>query len=288
MTMSAENPGMDPAFEFVKALASDLADGDFELPPFPDTAIRVQRCVADPNSDIKALASIVAQEPALAARLMRMANSALLKRGTLEVTDIPTAISRVGMDMVLNAAVAFAAKEAMRPPPGSACISAVEPLRRRSIQVAVIGFVLSRRLQTLGKPEEAMLAGLLHAVGQLYVYTRAAEHPELFSDREAIDALVQDWHTGVARAIVEAWGFPESIARAVCEQETQERDRKSDPELGDLLFVAIAVATSEGDLTERLEGCDPLARMGLSLEELEAMLAEQASVIENMVSNLGG
>jgi len=288
MTLSAVKPGTDPAFEFVRALASDLAGGDFELPPFPDTALRVQRCVDDPDSDVRKLAAVVAQEPALAARLMRMANSALLRRGTLEVTDIPTAISRVGMDMVLNAAVSFAAREAMRPPPGSPSMAAIEPLRPRSIRVAVVAFVISRRLQTLGKPEEAMLAGLLHTVGRLYVYTRAADHPELFSDLEALDALVQDWHTGVARAIVEAWGFPESIARAVCEQETQERDPKADPELGDLLFVAIAIVTAGEELAARLEGTDALARIGLGIEELMAMLEDQDTVIENMVSSLGG
>ena len=86
----------DAAFQFVRQLGADLAAGEFDLPPFPDTALKVQQCVSDPDSDIQSLAAIVATEPALAARLMRMANSAMMRRGPMEVTDINTAISRVG------------------------------------------------------------------------------------------------------------------------------------------------------------------------------------------------
>ncbi|MFT7289268.1 MAG: HD-like signal output (HDOD) protein, partial [Halieaceae bacterium] len=45
----------NPAFEFVRQLGTELASGDFDLPPFPDTAQRVQRCVANPDSDISSL-----------------------------------------------------------------------------------------------------------------------------------------------------------------------------------------------------------------------------------------
>ncbi len=118
----AKPPGHENAtFQFVRQLGMDLAKGDFDLPPFPDTALKVQQCIKDPDSDIQQLAAIVATEPALAARLMRMANSAMMRRGPMEVSDIPTAISRVGMDMVQNAAVSFAAREAFKCPPGAAC-----------------------------------------------------------------------------------------------------------------------------------------------------------------------
>jgi hypothetical protein len=96
-----------PAFQFVRQLGMDLAAGEFDLPPFPDTPLRVQQTMNDPNATLADLAPIVASEPALAARLMRMANSAMMRRGPMEVTDITTAISRLGMDMVLNAAVDF-------------------------------------------------------------------------------------------------------------------------------------------------------------------------------------
>jgi HD-like signal output (HDOD) protein len=109
-----------PAFQFVRQLGMDLAAGEFDLPPFPDTPLRVQQTMNDPNATLADLAPIVASEPALAARLMRMANSAMMRRGPMEVTDITTAISRLGMDMVMNAAVTFASREAFKLPAGTA------------------------------------------------------------------------------------------------------------------------------------------------------------------------
>lgn len=109
----------DPAFEFVKRLGEELASNDFDLPPFPDTALRVREALSDPDVSIETLSNIVLSEPALTARLLRMANSAMMRRGTLEISDVKTAMSRVGLDMVQNAAVSLAANEAFHASDGS-------------------------------------------------------------------------------------------------------------------------------------------------------------------------
>jgi len=275
----------DPhVLEFVQQLAADLQKGDFDLPPFPDTAAKIQACIADPNSDNQALAAIVATEPALAARLMRMANSALMRRGPMEVTDIATAISRVGTAMVQNAAVSFAAREAFKAPPGSPCVGDLNKLRQISISVAAVSFVLAGHVTSVGKPEEAMLAGLLNSVGKFYIFMRASDHAELFTDRAVLDDLVQSWHAGVARAIVESWGFPETIALAVDEQEVRERDRSVPADLSDLLFVGNILGRAGLDAAEHLGELDALARMRMDAERLVEILAESEEDIQSMIA----
>lgn len=277
-----------PAFEFVRQLGTELAAGEFDLPPFPDTAMRVQRCVADSESGIRELASVVASEPALAARLMRMANSAMMRRGPIEVTDINTAISRVGMDMVQNAAVSFAAREAFNFPPGSLFIDDLNKLRQHSVKVAALSFVLAKYSKFSGKPDEAMLAGLLHAVGKFYILTKAADHPELFTDREAVDGLLAQWHTGVARAIVESWDFPESIAVGVDEQELKERDRLAAAEVSDIMFIANILARAGVKAAAELGGLDALARLRMNSDRLVEVLEENEDEIQSMVEALSG
>lgn len=56
----------NPSFEFVKQLGKELAKNDFDLPPFPDTALRVQEALSDPDVSIDKLTGIVLSEPALA------------------------------------------------------------------------------------------------------------------------------------------------------------------------------------------------------------------------------
>ncbi len=278
----------NPAFEFVRQLGQDLAAGEFELPPFPDTAIRVQECINDPDSDIQKLAAVVATEPALAARLMRMANSAMMRRGPIEVTDINTAISRVGMDMVQNAAVSFAAREAFKAPPGSPCIDDLNTLRKYSVKVAAISYVIGKHCQFGGKPDEAMLAGLLHAVGKFYILMKATDHPELFSDRQSLDGLIAQWHTGVARAIVESWQFPETVAQGVDEQELKERDRIGAADLSDILFVANLLARAGVKAAAELGDLDALARLRTDSEHLSSMLEDNEEEIQSMIEALSG
>jgi HD-like signal output (HDOD) protein len=276
------------AFQFVRQLGVDLGSGEFELPPFPDTPLRVQRTVNDDNATLDDLAPIVASEPALAARLMRMANSAMMRRGPMEVTDIATAIGRLGMEMVLNAAVVYAAREAFKAPPGSPCVEDLNNLRRHSARVAALSYAIARNTGYRGKPDEAMLAGLLHAVGKFYIFMKAADHPELFADRSGLEALMQQWHTGVARAIVESWGFPENIARAVDEQELRERDRIASADASDVLFVANVLARTGIAAAGELGDLDALARLRCKTEDLTAILNEKAEEIDSMTEALGG
>lgn len=274
----------EAAMAFVRQLATDLQQGEFDLPPFPDTALRIQQCIQDPASDNRSLAAVVATEPALAARLMRMANSALMRRGPIEITDIPTAISRVGLTMVQNAAMSYAAREAFQPPPGTACFSELNALRRTSVKVAAIAYVVAREVRSLRKPDEAMLAGLLGSVGKFYIYTRAAQHAELFSDRKALDRLIAQWHTGVARAIVESWELPEIVAHAVDEQEVKERDRIGAADLSDVLLIANIIARAGIKAAGHLGDLDSLARLRMDASTLQATLQAAEEDIQSMVS----
>ena len=268
---------------FVRQLAADIAEGEFDLPPFPDTAIRVQECIRDENSDISTIAAIVATEPALAARLMRMANSVALRRGPFEITDIPTAISRVGLDMVMNVAVAFASKETFRISTDSNHVADVNELRRTSVRVGAIAFLLARAGKSAQKPEEAMLAGLLHAVGKLYILTKESQYPTLFANKQALARLMTNWHSGVARAIVESWGFPERIAHAVDEQEVRTRDRKSSPDLSDLLYIGNILARAGHRVAAHLGDLDARARLNFSAQQVADLLEDNAEELQSMI-----
>lgn len=280
--------------EFVKQLGQELAKNDFDLPPFPDTALRVQEALRDPDVSIDKLGGIVMSEPALAARLLRMANSAMMRRGTMEITDINTAISRIGLDMVQNAAVSFAAREAFKAPRGSSLQARLNLTRKHSIKVAALAYALGRKVKTTGKADEAMLAGLLHAVGKFYILTRADEFPELFADEETLEDLLEQWHTGVGRAIVESWGFPESIAQAVDEYTLIDRDQFLSADITDLVLVANLLASFDDEQLARLEDLDEmrelpsLSRMKISAHKLREIVAESDEEINSMVQAMTG
>lgn len=269
--------------QFVRQLVHDISEGEFDLPPFPDTALRVQECIRDEHSDVATLARIVATEPALAARLMRMANSAALRRGPFEVTDIPTAIMRVGLDMVMNVAVSFAARDTFKVSADGLGLQDVEKLRKTSVRVGAIAYILARSGKSAQKPEEAMLAGLLHSVGKFYILTKAGDYPELFAHQKALNKLMADWHSGVARAIVESWQFPDTVAHAVDEQEVRTRDRKAPPDLSDILYIANVLGRTGLHVAPHLGDLDALARLNFDAEDIVAILSENADDLQSMI-----
>jgi HD-like signal output (HDOD) protein len=272
--------------DFVRQLGRDLANREFDLPPFPDFAVRIQQCINSDEADFQKLGAIVASEPSLAARVMRMSNSAIMRRTPIEITDINTAISRVGMAMVQNAAVSLASRESFKCPPGSAAADDLGRLRAHSVKVASLSFLLARYTPYQGKPEEAMLGGLLHAVGKFYIYMKASETPELFDEPEALRELVSQWHTGVARAIVESWLFPESIARGVDEQELKERNRLESADLSDVLYLSNILARAGTKAASALGNVDSLARLRIDAATLAGILKDHDDELQSMIKSL--
>jgi len=285
------NTTSDPAFEFVKRLGEELASNDFDLPPFPDTALRVREALSDPDVSIETLSSIVLSEPTLTARLLRMANSAMMRRGPLEITDVKTAMSRVGLDMVQNAAVSLAANEAFHSSDGSPLREHLDKTRKHSIKVCALAYALAKRVKIAGKPDEAMLAGLLHAIGKFYILTRADDFPELFTNAEALEGLLNEWHTGVGRAIVESWGFPEEIVDAVDEHELLDREKLGQADIADIVIVANLLANAdEAQSTEQLEldQLPSVLRMKIDGETVRILIQESDEEIRSMTQAMAG
>src|SRR5258708_12271423 len=77
------------AFDFVRTLAAELSVGNVDLPSFPEIAVRVRRVLSDPKSSVEQVVRVVGSEPALAARLLRIANSASPNRTARALTDLP-------------------------------------------------------------------------------------------------------------------------------------------------------------------------------------------------------
>src|ERR1700716_1718225 len=99
-------PSDPQAFAFVQSLAAELSKGKVELPSFPDIALRVRKVLSDENVSQDMVVRVVGSEPALAARLMQIANSAALNFSGKPITELRTAISRMGFTMGRSAAIA--------------------------------------------------------------------------------------------------------------------------------------------------------------------------------------
>src|SRR5690606_18434784 len=102
------------AFAFVAELAQEVSGGRVELPSFPDVAVRVRKVLADEDVSNEQIARVVSSDAGLAARVFALANSAALNRGGRTITDLKTAVNRIGHNNVRTAAVSFAIAQLRR------------------------------------------------------------------------------------------------------------------------------------------------------------------------------
>jgi HD-like signal output (HDOD) protein len=279
------------AFEFVKTLAAELSHREFDIPPFPDTAIRIRDALAKPNVSTEMVARIVKSEPVLTSRLLRMANSAMMRRGPIEITDLASAINRMGFDQVRNMAVSMAMDSTFTAPKGSALHRQIDTVRRHSIHVSALSYILARRQTAHVPAEDAMLAGLLHDLGKLYILNRAHHFPVLFDDMAQLSELLATWHSGVGRAIVECWGFSTDLVEAVDEHEDLRRDHGGPPDLTDVVQVANLIVNMRDASAEALAEIDAVPacrKLGVDHTAIATILQESEAELLSMEQALVG
>ncbi len=291
-TAAAEPAGVNAmsaiAFQFVAELAQEVSSGQVELPAFPDVAMRVRKALADEDVGADQIARIVGSEPGLAARVLALANSAALNRGGKTISELRTAISRIGHNNVRTAAVSFAITQLRRAGELRHIVTQLEELWHESTMVAALSHAIALRNPGLNA-DEAMLSGLMHNVGKIYILARAHKHGTLFADPRAMTAVMRSWHSNIGKAIIENWGFPAQIVEAVGDHESIDR-QPGTADTVDVLTVATmmsAFAGQEADLELNMQGVRAFSRLGLDNDKCSHIVLECAEEIAALRAALG-
>ncbi|HTC54674.1 MAG TPA: HDOD domain-containing protein [Steroidobacteraceae bacterium] len=268
------------AFQFVQALAAELSLGAVDIPGFPAIVQKIREVLADETSSAEKVARVVGADPVLAARLLNLANSVAILGTARPATDLRTAVSRVGLNAVRSTTYAHAVRilshsEALR-----GLEKPLEVLHKQTAQVASLSHVIAGKY-TKVQPDVAMLAGLLHSSGRLYLLARAGKHRGLFADANAFRNVERDWHLSVAVALLENWSVPDEIVHAIAESEDLTREPRGSPALTDVVMLAVAIgrnASQPAVLEATLRDVKCLARFGLNSKAVAEML--EASKLE--------
>jgi len=289
LTKSQPQTTTDTAFAFVRSLAGELSSGRVDLPSFPEIAVRVRRVLSDPDSSVDQVVRVVGSEPALGARLLKMSNSASLNRSGKTVTDLRTAINRMGYNMVRSAAMAFAMAQIRASNKLVGLAHYLTDLWQSSTRVAAFAFVLARSCTKIN-PDEAMLTGMMHGIGKLYVLTRAIDHPELFADVATLNEIIDDWHASIGKSILENWEFADFMSQAVGDLNDLERDEDGPADLRDVIAIAVIMASFTEDLSAlevALNGLPAVLRLGLDATKSLAIARDSAAEIKALSQALG-
>lgn len=193
-----------------ETLTQAIARDELELPSLPEVALRIREAAEEPEVSAQSLGAVVCEDPGLAARLLKVANSPLF-RATRPIDDLNLAISRMGVQFAANLAAGMAMEQLFQ-----ATSDVVDRTLRRywnqALEVAAIAAVLARTFTSL-RADVASLAGLTHIVGVLPVLAWAEAHPGALSDSITLERVIDRTHGDLGSAILHSWGFPEEVAR---------------------------------------------------------------------------
>jgi HD-like signal output (HDOD) protein len=278
------------AFEFVRDLSAELSASKIELPSYPEVASQVQKVLSEENCSSERVVRVMGAEPVLATRVLTMANSAALNPGGQQITELRTAVTRLGFDALRAATVSFVMAQLRSAAQYRSLQRYLDALWQQSVLVASLCFVVSRRVGKINS-DTAMLTGLVHGVGKLYILTRSVRHPALFADQEMYQHIVNDWHGSIAKVLLENWGMAEDIVNAVHSHTDDTRQtRGSGAVLADVLEVALTLAPCKQLpelLAPRIGPLKAATRLELTPEACEALMAESAEELAALRTALG-
>src|SRR4051794_941845 len=183
----------------------------------PEITAKIIKTVEDPKSTAAALHKIVAHDPALVTRILKVVNSAFYGLPG-QIGSIERAIVMLGLNAVKNIAVAASLGQLFR---GSKLCEGFTPkdLWKHCIAVGVASRDLAQQMK-LPMAEEAFLAGMIHDMGVLVSLQLWPEQLRAVCERAQVAngsgpkfhemerEMIGVDHQQLGAALAENWKFP--------------------------------------------------------------------------------
>jgi HD-like signal output (HDOD) protein/signal transduction histidine kinase len=225
------------------------------IPSPPQILLRLIHLADDEGASITDLASLVSQDPGLATRLLTVANSPALRRGS-ELRSLDNCLASLGTRLVRSIATCLSIQNLFDRQSGITP-SDLAAFWGHSLMVAE----LSRKLAVAcacPHPEEAYLAGLLHDIGQLILLAALGEpYARIIAAQGDEDALVASeleqfgtHHGEVGTWLADRWQLDSSFADGILFHHADASQIGTAGLLPRVVWLAHAMAGKEGVTAE--------------------------------------
>lgn len=273
--------------EMLKQLAEEVLEGKLSLPAGVNVTLRVREALDAPDCHIDKAARLVQAEPILAARVVAMANSALFNLSGNEITDVRTAVSRLGFRVVSNLATVMMVRQMAQSPNTRAERQMAAKLWEYTTHVASLARMLAKHA-VRQDPEAAMFAAIVHDIGGFYLLSRAAEFPGMLS--EGFEEGDAEGELALGRAVLRTLMVPQPVMQAI---EAFWAGHLAIPpvSLGDILLLAVDLVPIERPMPSCLQGYnrpEAVANIDLAVGEqtLQTVLDESREEVESLLAVL--
>ena len=254
------------------------------FPTPPPVALRVIELAQDPDIDISRVADAVSADPAIAAKVMRIANSALYSRRR-HSTNLRQALIMLGLNATLTLALSFTlVANLRRDPPQGFDFSAYW---RRALLSATWAKLLATEVNRRDA-EEIFLAALLQDLGMLAI---DRIQPEVYAEHNPFDdehvracererAMLGTDHRAVGAELLRIWNLPPQLSTALLHSHDNPPQGVAADQQGAISCIALAGELGElwmgnqDEVAIRRAGQQVHRQLGILPNRLVAMFDE--------------
>ena len=195
-------------------LTEKINNDSLILPTLPAIALKVRKAADDPEINLNAMADVIAQDPSLSARMIKISNSAFMGR-TVKVSSVGQAVTRIGLRQIKNIATALAMEQLFV----SKNELVAEYLKReweKTVEIvansmAALQCYVARTKKRELALDAATLAALISKIGVLPILTEAERHAEVFANPTFLEDAIDKLSGPIGEKIMKAWGFADEF-----------------------------------------------------------------------------
>jgi putative nucleotidyltransferase with HDIG domain len=202
--------------EFLDQLIAKVHD----VPTLPTTVLRVMQMIEDPLCSTADLARIITADPAMSAKILRLANSAFYGFRQ-KISNVPQAVTLLGFATLKNALLSAAVFDLFRLSATTGFDMAA--LWKHSVATATAAKMVAKRVR-FPNAEKAFTVGLLHDIGKImiarYLPTSLATIVQAVNEEQLAmyDAETRTLglaHPGFGAWVMSRWNLPTPLIEAV-------------------------------------------------------------------------
>ena len=258
----------------------ELISQTTELVSLPDIYVRIKAVIYDPNSTMTDVADVLSHDPAICARMLKVANSAFFSVPS-KVETVKAAIRLLGTQQVHDLVLAATITKTFPDIPGN--LISMEDFWINSLRCGLLARLLAEQCNSRDG-ERFFLASLLHDMGHLIMYQTVPEESQealitARQDNKPLYMVERDIvgcdYGQVGSQLMQSWNFPENWVQAV-------RYHNDPADAQDFSFEASIM-----HLSVRMKDMDSAAEAPVrDLTMIDAIAWEATGLSEDMVEPL--
>ena len=209
--------------------------GELALPSLPEIAVKVKKAASNPDVSVDDVVHIIEADPAMAARLIQVANSPL-NASYEPVRGIKGAVVRLGLSNTRELVVSLSIKQLFNTS-SSLLKQRMQRLYQHSVDIAAISYSVASIAGGLDV-DHVLLAGLIHDIGIIPILNYIDQTGLEVTEEAELENIVEKLRAVVGSLIVKQWDLSSDFIAAIENSENWYRNEPGKLDLSDVLIVA--------------------------------------------------